>query len=145
MWCATDWVLPEEFYPNGTGGLRQRLGMPLMLYLPSVCVAGGIWAGKYNWSDTAAQGWLLPVVPEAKQFFVDLFTYGFALAAKGSPGPDQDPWPGVWAPPMVRAAWQGTNMAAYETDFWHNLMTGYPDLRQTLAPQKNERKKTEGK
>ena len=25
-WCVSDWVLPEEFYPDGTGGLRKRMG-----------------------------------------------------------------------------------------------------------------------
>ena len=38
--------------------------------------------------------------------------------------PAQDPWPKTWAPPMVKAAWAGTNMAAYETDFFSDIQTG---------------------
>jgi hypothetical protein len=37
MWCVSDWVLPEPFYPNGTGGVRARMGVPLMLYFPAPC------------------------------------------------------------------------------------------------------------
>jgi hypothetical protein len=37
-WCVSDWVLPEEFYPNGQGGLRKRQGVPLMMYFPNLCV-----------------------------------------------------------------------------------------------------------
>ena len=40
-----------------------------------------------------------------------------------------DAWPGVWVPPMVREGWRGTNVAGYETDFYHNMMAQTPAFR----------------
>ena len=47
--------------------------------------------------------------------------------------PDADAWEGVWVPPMVRAGWQGTNLAAYETDFYHNIVQSTPRFRQVVG------------
>ena len=83
-----------------------------------------------------------------------MFDYGAVLASK-SVDPTSKPWPGAWAPPMVEAAWhgelyttliyqsrcmyinlnlmlswQGTNLAAYETDFYHNIVSETPEMRQ---------------
>jgi hypothetical protein len=56
-----------------------------------------------------------------------VFDYGAKLAAVGV---DQsDVWPGAWAPPMVKAGWKGTNLAAYETDFYHGLVFQTPEFR----------------
>jgi hypothetical protein len=33
FWCVSDWVLPEKFYPSGTGGVRSAMGVPLMMYV----------------------------------------------------------------------------------------------------------------
>ena len=47
-WCASDWVLPEMYYPNGTGGVRRGAQMPLMLYLPAACPTS-IWSAPGKW------------------------------------------------------------------------------------------------
>ena len=124
-----------------------------MMYMPAVCPGGGRWAGQYNWTDTESMGWILPVAEEMESFFNDLFSYGIAtatpattdttvitdnttdttdtLATVSTPtdGGVRDPWPGVWAPPMVKAAWSGSNMAAYETDFFSDLEADNPEAR----------------
>lgn len=130
FWCVSDWVLPEEFYPSGTGGVRKRMGVPLMLYGPALCL-DNVWnqGGKYTWaSGTRSQNFLLPVAEQSEMFWGDMFDYGAAMAAK-SVDPGAEAWP-TWAPPMVKAAWKGTNLAAYETDFYHNIVTSTPQLRQ---------------
>ena len=114
-------MLPEEYYPNGMAGLRERLGTPVMMYMPAVC-AGNFstkWDKLFNWSDTASQGWVLPVADEMQAFFEMLFDYGISTATPksnqhapraGSAADDTaDPWPHTWAPPMVKAAWAGSN------------------------------------
>ena len=52
-----------------------------MLYMPAVCTGGGRWAGRYNWTDTAGAGWLLPVADEMEPFFDELFSYGEGKSA----------------------------------------------------------------
>lgn len=47
--------------------------------------------------------------------------------------PSSKPWPNVWAPPAVEAGWQGTNLAAYETDFYHNIVSETPEMRQVFG------------
>ncbi len=128
FWCVSDWILPEEFYPNGTGGVRSRMGTPLMLYFPVLCVENA-WnaAGKYTWSP-GTPGFSIPVANQSEMFWSDMFDYGAALAAKSSP-PGAHPWPGAWAPPAVVEGWRGTNLAAYETDFYHNIVSETPELR----------------
>ena len=42
-------------------------------------------------------------------------------------------WPGVWVPPAVQAGWQGTHVAAYETDFFWNMMADAPEMRQSYG------------
>ena len=59
-------------------------------------------------------------------------SYGAMLAAK-SVDPAASPWPGTWAPKQVLAGWQGTNLAAYETDFYHNIVSVTPELRQVFG------------
>ena len=59
-------------------------------------------------------------------------SYGAMLAAK-SVDPGASPWPGTWAPKQVLAGWQGTNLAAYETDFYHNIVSVTPELRQVFG------------
>ena len=125
--CGSDWVLPTEFYPGGMAGVRQRVGTPLMLYLPTVCAGGGRWVGKYNWSDTEDQGWVLPVSDELEPFFGELFDYGIATSTPTSH--QSDPWPGVWAPPMLKAGWANTHMSGYETDFFSDLERQTPEAR----------------
>jgi hypothetical protein len=44
-----------------------------------------------------------------------------------------DVWPGVWVPPAVQAGWQGTQVAAYETDFFWNMMADAPEMRQSYG------------
>ena len=75
FWCVSDWVLPEQFYPNGTGGLRQRQGVPLMLYFPALCVENVFnAAGKYTWSNTAdTGGFVVPVSNQSEEFWGDMF------------------------------------------------------------------------
>ena len=134
FWCVSDWVLPEEFYPGGTGGLRQRQGVPLMMYFPAPCV-DNIWnaGGKYNWTDTAEEsGFVLPVAEQSARFWGDMFDYGAALAAK-TVDPAGKTWPGVWVPPMVEQGWHGTNLAAYEVDFYHNMVSETPQFRQVYG------------
>ena len=133
FWCVSDWVLPEQYYPNGTGGVRDTMGVPLILYFPALCVDNA-WnaSGKYTWSDTKAKGFVVPIAEQSAMFWGDMFDYGAKLAAK-SIDPAALPWPGVWAPPMVRAAWQGTNLAAYETDFYHNIVAETPEFRQRFG------------
>jgi len=65
-------------------------------------------------------------------FWGDIFDYGAALAAK-SVDPTASPWPGVWAPPAVVEGWRGTNLAAYETDFYHNIVSLTPEMRQVYG------------
>ena len=133
-WCVSDWVLPEEFYPNGTGGVRRRMGTPLMLYFPNLCVENA-WnkGGKYTWSDTAAEsGFVLPIANQSERFWNDMYDYGSMLAAN-SVDVESTPWPGIWAPEQVVAGWQGTNLAAYETDFYHNIVSVTPELRQVFG------------
>ena len=206
FYCGLDWVLPKEFFPSGMSGVRERLGTPLMMYMPAVCTGGGRWAGRYNWTDTAAAGWLLPVANEMEvrqlrrnlaaacrafiqprntppptgqvfsprplappphththtrmrrvvccamrycwshavcclqpvdmpgsrlqAFFDELFDYGIATATPApSSKASSDPWPRVWAPPMVKAGWAGTHMASYETDFFSDLEADNPEAR----------------
>ena len=133
FWCVSDWVLPEQYYPNGTGGVRDTMGVPLILYFPALCVDNA-WnaSGKYTWSDTKSKGFVVPIAEQSAMFWGDMFDYGAKLAAK-SVDPTALPWPGVWAPPMVRAAWQGTNLAAYETDFYHNIVAETPEFRQRFG------------
>ena len=74
-WCVSDWVLPEEFYPQGQGGLRKRQGVPLMMYFPNLCVDNA-WnkLNKYTWSDTAAvSGFVLPIANQSERFWTDMF------------------------------------------------------------------------
>ena len=74
-WCVSDWVLPEEFYPQGQGGLRKRQGVPLMMYFPNLCVENA-WnkLNKYTWSDTAAvSGFVLPIANQSERFWSDMF------------------------------------------------------------------------
>ena len=75
FWCVSVWVLPEQFYPNGTGGLRQRQGVPLMLYFPALCVENVFnAAGKYTWSNTAdTGGFVVPVSNQSEEFWGDMF------------------------------------------------------------------------
>lgn len=133
-WCVSDWVLPEEYYPNGQGGLRKRQGVPLMMYFPNLCVDNA-WnkGGKYTWSDTAAEsGFVLPIANQSERFWNDMFDYGTMLASK-SVNRTAPAWPGTWAPQQVLAGWQGQNLAAYETDFYHNIVSATPELRQVLG------------
>lgn len=65
-------------------------------------------------------------------FWGDMFDYAITHAAK-SVDPLGAPWPGVWAPPAVEAGWQGTNLAAYETDFYHNIVAATPQFRQEFG------------
>ena len=71
-------------------------------------------------------------MPESrrKAFFDELFDYGIATATP-EPGSkaSTDPWPGVWAPPMVKAGWAGTHMSSYETDFFSDLEADNPEAR----------------
>ena len=130
FWCASDWILPERWYPGNTGGVRKRTGLPLMLYLPALCPANAWNAlGRYNWTDTAEEGgFVLPVAEQSEMFWGDMFDFGAALASR-TVAPDAPAWPGVWVPPAVAAGWKGTNLAAYETDFYHNLMLETPQMR----------------
>lgn len=134
FWCVSDWVLPREFYPNGTGGVRQSMGVPLMMYFPAACVEN-VWnaGGKYTWSDTAAEGnFVIPVAEQSEMFWGDVFD---AAAARAGESVDEGagPWPGVWSPPAVIAGWQGTNLAAYETDFYHNIVEATPQMRKVFG------------
>eukprot|EP00051_Salpingoeca_urceolata_P010005 m.121924 g.121924 ORF g.121924 m.121924 type:complete len:122 (+) comp16544_c0_seq16:2124-2489(+) len=99
-----------------------------MLYLPAVCSGSSYWAGNYTWGDTNDQGWLLPVSNESERFFSNLFDYG-AANTRGSRPADASAWSGIWTPPAVDAGWRGTTLAAYETDFYHNMMIGTPAFR----------------
>jgi hypothetical protein len=132
-YCGLDWVPPQEFFPNGMAGVHSRLNVPLMLYLPAVCPGGGRWAGRYNWTNTTDQGWVLPVPDEQERFFRELFAYGVATASPhgggGGSNTTDDPWPNSWVPPMVRAGWAGTKICGYETDFFSNLERGEPEGR----------------
>eukprot|EP00035_Acanthoeca_spectabilis_P033311 m.22938 g.22938 ORF g.22938 m.22938 type:complete len:1111 (+) comp5887_c0_seq1:65-3397(+) len=136
-WCGLDWQLPPSFYPNGTAGVRARTGVPLMLYFPALCIGESRWSNRnYTWTDTAHQGWLLPIAPDAERFFGDLFDYGIELAspkATDAAGQGGDVWPGVWVPPAVQAGWEGTAVAAYETDFFWNMMAQAPSMRTTYG------------
>jgi hypothetical protein len=38
--------------------------------------------------------------------------------------------PFLW---WVQAGWKGTNLAAYETDFYHNIVSETPELRQVYG------------
>ena len=133
-WCVSDWVLPEQFYPGGTGGLRKRLGTPMMMYFPALCVDNAWNKGnKYTWSDTAdVSGFVVPICNQSARFWSDMFDYGSMLAAK-TVEPAASPWPGVWAPPQVVEGWRGTNLAAYETDFYHNIVESTPEMRQVFG------------
>eukprot|EP00040_Diaphanoeca_grandis_P008597 m.45775 g.45775 ORF g.45775 m.45775 type:complete len:1168 (-) comp20058_c0_seq1:7-3510(-) len=133
MWCVSDWVLPEKFYPNGTGGVRSQMQVPLMLYFPAPCLLN-IWnaGGKYRWSEgTESSNFLVPTAVDSEIFWSDVFDYGAKLASVGVD--DSDVWPGVWAPPMVKAGWKGTNLAAYETDFYHGLVFQTPEFRTVFG------------
>ena len=83
FWCVSDWVLPEPFYPNGTGGVRKSMGVPLILYFPALCTKNA-WnaGGKYTWTDTNRSGFVLPIAEQSAEFWGDMFDYGAALAAK---------------------------------------------------------------
>jgi len=131
FWCGLDWQLPPAFYPRGTAGLRERMAVPLMLYFPAVCVGTSVFSGKgYTWTDTADKGWLLPVASDSERFFSELFDYGIKLATlPPSASPQKEVWPGVWVPPAVQAGWAGTVVAAYETDFFWNMMANAPSMR----------------
>lgn len=132
MWCVSDWVLPEQYYPNGTGGVRKRMGTPLMQYFPAPCTEN-IWnaGGKYRWA-AGTKDFVVPTAADSALFWGDVFDYGARLAAVGV-DPDGDVWPGVWAPPMVKAAWKGTNLAGYETDFYHGLVAQTPEFRSVYG------------
>ncbi len=134
FWCVSDWALPEVFYPGKQGGLRTRQGLPQMMYFPALCVENVFnAAGKYNWTQTATTGgFVLPVAKDSKRFWGDMFDYGAALASQGV-DPSSPTWPGVWVPPMVEAGWKGVNLAAYETDFYHNIMAETPQFRQKFG------------
>ena len=138
FWCVSDWALPEAFYPSGTGGLRRRQGVPLMLYFPALCVENvfnvAAAAGRYTWSrNTAPHGFLIPIANQSERFWGDMFDYAATLAAR-SVDPTERPWPNVaWVPPAVEAGWRGTNVAAYETDFYHNIVSSAPELRQVYG------------
>ena len=58
----------------------------------------------------------MPIANQSERFWSDMFDYGAMLAAK-SVEPGAPTWPGVWAPEQVLKGWEGTNLAAYETDF----------------------------
>lgn len=134
MWCVSDWVLPEQFYPNGTGGVRQRMGTPLMQYFPAPCLEN-VWneGGKYRWATgTESENFLVPTADDSALFWGDVFDYGAKLAAVGV-DQDADVWPGVWAPPMVKAGWKGSNLAGYETDFYHGLVSQVPEFRSVFG------------
>lgn len=137
FYCGNDWVLPEEFYPNGMAGLRERLSTPVMMYMPAVCASNRStkWDSMFNWSDTASQGWKLPVADEMESFFDMLFDYGIKTATpqNHTATSNTDPWPHTWAPPMVKQAWAGTNMASYETDFFSDLQSGNPEGRTVVG------------
>lgn len=134
FFCGDDWVPPKQFFPNSMGGVRETLKTPLMLYLPAVCSGGGRWAGKYNWTNTSDLGWVLPVADEQERFFNELFDYGTQQSSvPGTTSDSADPWPGVWAPPMLKAGWSGTNMAGYETDFFSDLERDSPESRSVYG------------
>ena len=42
-------------------------------------------------------------------------------------------WPGMWVPTAVRDGWKGTNLASYETDFYHNIVLATPEMRQVFG------------
>lgn len=110
------------------------MGVPLMLYFPAPCVENR-WnaGGKYKWADTAAEsGFVIPVPEQSAEFWGDIFDYGASLASH-SVDPAAETWPGVWAPPAVVAGWKGTNLAAYETDFYHNIVLATPVMRQVIG------------
>ena len=128
-WCGTDWILPPTVYKNGLASVREATGVPLMLYFTSPCDNGGIWKDNYTWSDIAQTGYLLPVPEDTLRFFENLLDYGISRSSTHS----DDPWPNAWAPPMVKAGWSGTDMAAYETDFLRSLQMDEVDYRTTYA------------
>lgn len=140
FWCASDWILPDAFYENGTGGVRSAAGVPLMLYFPAACPTSlwssrnaTLWPANYSWADpSASAGFLIPSADDSARFWSDLFDYAAALAAKGVE-PSADAWPHVWVPPMVREGWRGTNVAAYETDFYSNIVAATPAFRQVVG------------
>ena len=109
-----------------------------MMYMPAVC-AGNFstkWDGMFNWSDTAKQGWKFSLADEMESFFEMLFDYGIRTATPAGQSSSHvaaDPWPKTWAPPMVKAAWAGTNMASYETDFFSDLQSGNPESRTVVG------------
>ena len=74
FWCVSDWVLPEPFYPNGTGGVRKSMGVPLILYFPALCTKNA-WnaGGKYTWTDTNRSGFVLPIAEQSAEFWGDMF------------------------------------------------------------------------
>ncbi len=151
-------VLPEEFYVNGTGGVRKRTGLPLMLYFPAPCVSAvnvraitalirepflppwhgqldNVWneGGRYRWAEgTQGSNFLVPIADDSYKFWSDVFAYGEMLASKGVED-EEDPWPGQWLPPMVKEGWKGTNLAAYETDFYHNIVSKVPEFRSVFG------------
>jgi hypothetical protein len=49
-------VVEQKVFFSPAGGLRKRMGTPMMLYFPNLCVENA-WnkGGKYTWSDTAAE------------------------------------------------------------------------------------------
>lgn len=103
-----------------------------MQYLPALCNSGGRWAGKYNFTDTADKGFLLPIPAESRRFFDDIFDYALQKAETRM-APGSNPWPGVWVPPAVQQGWQDANFVAYETDFFWNMMSTTPEIRNEFG------------
>ena len=105
-----------------------------MMYFPALCVENVFnAAGKYNWTQTATTGgFVLPVAKDSKRFWGDMFDYGAALASQGV-DPSSPTWPGVWVPSMVEAGGR-VNLAAYETDFYHNIMAEHRNFARSLGP-----------
>jgi len=104
------------------------------LAVPALCVENVFNAAKkYTWTDTAASsGFVIPVAEQSADFWGDMFDYGAMLAAK-TVDVNAKPWPGAWAPPAVEAGWKGTNLASYETDFYHNIVASTPQFRQQFG------------
>lgn len=134
--CGIDWTLPPEHYSGGLGPAFQKLGVPFMLYLPAVCPGPSQWQGRYSFQPKEASvGFQLPDPTDAFRFFSDLFAYGQGQCDPKDHG--QTLWPGVSVPPMVRAGWSGGSgggtVAAYETDFFWNMIMETPELRSKLG------------
>lgn len=141
-WCVSDWIPPEDFFPNGTGSVRASTGLPLLLYFPAICpqsiwTTPGYWpVANYTWADSSAPGGVLvPSPADSARFWGDIFDFGLRQAALGAGrAGSSDAWPRAkWVPPMVREGWRGTNVAAYETDFYSDLVTQPDVFRQVVG------------